>query len=96
MGFSLSDLNPLNVINPGVGLITEGFNAVGDLLAPSLTVNVPPLPPLPEMPRPPTVDEAARNQDRQRRRRRGRASTILTGPQGAGTPVTATKVLLGG
>jgi len=44
-----------------------------------------------------TVDEAARAQDERdkRARRRGRAATYLTGPEGAGTPNTATKTLLG-
>lgn len=54
--------------------------------------------PQPEAPpKPPTIDEAARRQAEgdAKRRRRGRAATILTGPQGAGTPQTATKALLG-
>lgn len=55
--------------------------------------------PTPEAPvKPPTIDDAARRQDeedRTRRRRRGRAASLLTGPEGAGTPITATKTLLG-
>lgn len=54
--------------------------------------------PQPEAPsKPPTIDDAAKRQAEQDRlrRRRGRAASILTGPQGAGTPSTATKTLLG-
>jgi len=45
----------------------------------------------------PTIDEAAKAREAEDvlRRRKGRASTILTGPQGAGAPTTATKTLLG-
>lgn len=47
-------------------------------------------------PLPPNIDDATRTQiERDRKRRRGRAATILTGPLGAGTPTTATKVLTG-
>lgn len=37
----------------------------------------------------------AREAEDAARRRKGRASTILTGSKGAGTPATATKTLLG-
>ena len=74
---------------------TFGFSEIGRALTPD--IKVPPFPELPEIPRPPSIDDAAKRQEQTRlRRRRGRASQILTGPQGAGTPITATKVLLGG
>lgn len=59
--------------------------------------DLPAPPPAIEAPRPPTIDDAAkrREEEDRARRRRGRAATILTGPQGAGTPTTATKTLLG-
>lgn len=45
----------------------------------------------------PTIDQAAKAREAEdiMRRRKGRAATILTGAQGAGTPTTATKALLG-
>lgn len=61
------------------------------------TKKIPDMPLPPEAPRPPTIDDAAkaRGAEDALRRRRGRAATILTGPQGAGLPTTATKTLLG-
>lgn len=63
----------------------------------SATQGTPKIPTPEPPPAPPTIDEATKRQEEEAklRRRRGRASTILTGPQGAGTPVTATKTLLG-
>lgn len=49
-------------------------------------------------PAPPTLtDTSGAQQDYQDmlRKRQGRAAAILTGPQGAGAPQTATKTLLG-
>lgn len=60
--------------------------------------DAPKAPPPPPPPPPPVVeDAAAKAQDEadRLRRRRGIASTILTGPQGAGTPAVGTKTLLG-
>lgn len=57
------------------------------------------LPPPPEPPPAPTIEDAdvkAREAEDVLRRRKGRAAAILTGTAGAGTPKTATKVLLGG
>jgi hypothetical protein len=46
----------------------------------------------------PTVDDAvaAREKEDSSKRRRGRAALVLTGKDGAGTPNSATKTLLGG
>ena len=49
-------------------------------------------------PAPPTLtdtDGAQQDYADMLRKRQGRAAAILTGPQGAGTPTTATKTLLG-
>ena len=49
-------------------------------------------------PAPPTIEDTdATQQDYQDmlRKRQGRAAAILTGPNGAGAPTTATKTLLG-
>lgn len=56
-----------------------------------------PLPAPAPPPKAPTIDEAAKVQEESdsRRRRRGRAATILTGEEGAGTPTTAAKALTG-
>lgn len=49
-------------------------------------------------PAPPSIDQAAKDRENEdaARRRRGRATTILTGALGAGSPQTAAKTLLGG
>ncbi len=69
------------------------FRSIGNLFSGDAPKMEPPPPP----PSVPTVDEAAkaREAEDQRRRRRGRAATILTGPQGAGTPRSAAKTLTG-
>lgn len=61
----------------------------------------PELPPMPKPPEPepvPTVDDAvsAREKEDAARRRKGRAAYVLTGGEGAGSPNSATKTLLGG
>lgn len=57
----------------------------------------PPPPPAPAAPDPAAADEAARQREAEdaKNRKRGRAAFLLTGSQGAGTPKTATKTLLG-
>jgi hypothetical protein len=57
----------------------------------------PATPTIVQAPPPPTIDQAItdRNQNDRMLRRRGRAATMLTGPEGAGVPQTATKQLLG-
>jgi hypothetical protein len=50
-------------------------------------------------PPPPVIEDTAATQQQyqdQLRKRNGRASAILTGPSGPGTPMTASKTLLGG
>lgn len=53
----------------------------------------------PAAPPPPVIEDTTATQQQYQdmlRRRQGRASAILTGPAGAGTPQTASKTLLGG
>lgn len=56
-------------------------------------------PPVPEPEPPPAVEDAevvARNNADTAKRRKGAAAMLLTGKEGAGTPNSATKTLLGG
>ncbi len=75
-----------------IGALAGGGAAVAQA-----SKDIPEAPKPMEAPRPPTIDDAARRRDEEDRgrRRRGRAATVLTGPQGAGLPTTATKTLLG-
>lgn len=53
----------------------------------------------PPPPAPPVIEDTAAEQQQygdQLAARKGRASAILTGANGPGTPVTASKTLLGG
>lgn len=71
--------------------------AVGKLFGGD-TPEPPPMPAIPEPEPVPTVDEAVASREREdtARRRKGRASFVLTGKGGAGSPTSATKTLLGG
>lgn len=77
-------------------LLTDGVESVSKMLTPDITIDLPE-----EAPAPPSMDLegslAAQDAMQRNRRRQGRASTILTSPQGtSGQAPVGTRTLLGG
>lgn len=88
--------------HPFGSLISQGADLVGETIK-GLVPEMPqmPAPPTAAPPPPPDVAVAAdrarlmRQQEDAQRRKRGRASTVLTGPEGVGSTPVGVKTLVG-